>query len=231
MRKAVVPFFTLFLAVLLCLVVLPFHVGAGEAGVGVINVPPKYGYIRIEEQENYIRVYLNISDYNSWADISNVSVTLDNSGTILSTFLFEQYRSPESFVEINEFSETPKKMHLLDVRKCFFQKSNAKETIDERCDISIRFVFQKTFFTGLSIVINDRAGSAPAEAYIYYNSEESLRSGTTLVIPWIGMQITIAIPPYLLDLIAIIFASIGVMYYLKKTGIREKRKASFEKIP
>lgn len=231
MRKATAPVFTLFTAVLLCLVVVPFHAGAGEAGVGVINVPPKYGYIRVEQQGNYIRVYLNISDYNSWADISNVSVILDLYGKKLVTFLFEQYRSLDSFVEINEFSETPPKMHLLDVEKCFFEKSNAKETIDERCDISIRFVFRKTFFTGLRIVINDRAGSAPAEAYIYYNSEESLRSGTTIVIPWIGMQITITIPPFLLDLIAIIFASIGVMYYLKKTGFREKRKARFGKIP
>jgi hypothetical protein len=79
-------------------------------------------------------------------------------------------------------------------------------------------------------VINDRAGSAPAEAYIYYNSEESLRSGNTLVIPWIGVQITLNIPPYLVDLIAIIFATTGVMYYLKKTGIPEKRKENYEKI-
>ena len=113
-------------------------------------------------------MYLNISDYNSWADVYNVSVTLDNYGTKLSTFLFQQYKNLDSFVEINEFSENPINKHLLDIEKCFFEKSNAQETIDDRCDIAIRFVFQKTFFTGLSIVINDRAGSAPAEAYIYF---------------------------------------------------------------
>lgn len=230
MRKTIVPFFILFMTILLSLIVLPDHVSAGQAGVGVINVPPKYGYIRVEEQDDYIRVYLNISDYNSWADINNVSLTLENYGSKISTFLFQQYKSLDSFVEVNEFSETPQQRHLLDIEKCFFQKSNAKETIDERCDIAIRFVFRKTFFTGLSIVINDRAGSAPAEAYIYYNSEESLRSGNTIVIPWIGVQISIALPPYLLDLIAILFASIGVMYYLKKTRIQAKRKGSYKKI-
>jgi hypothetical protein len=61
MRKAIAPFFILFMAVLLCSVVLLLHASAGEAGVGVINVPPKYGYIRVEEQDNFIRVYLNIS--------------------------------------------------------------------------------------------------------------------------------------------------------------------------
>ena len=230
MRKAIAPFFILCMVVLFCSVVLPLHAYAGQAGVGVINVPPKYGYIRVEEQGDYIRVYLNISDYNSWADVYNVSVTLDNYGMKLFTFLFQQYKSLDSFVEINEFSETPQNKHFLDIEKCFFEKSNAKETIDERCDIAIRFVFRKTFFTGLSIVINDRAGSAPAEAYIYYNSEESLRSGNTIVIPWIGVQLTITLPPHLIDLIAIILAATGVMYYLKKTGIREKRKEIYKKI-
>ncbi len=229
MRKAAASFFVLFM-LLLGLILLPSHIHAGQAGVGVINVPPKYGYIRVEEQGDYVRVYLNISDYNSWADVYNVTVTLDNYGTKLSMFLFQQYKSLDSFVEINEFSETPNNRHLLDLKKCFFEKSSEQETIDERCDIAIRFVFQKTFFTGLSIVINDRTGSAPAEAYIYYNSEESLRSGNTLVIPWIGVQITITHPPYLIDLIAALLATLGVMYYLKKTGIREKRKKNYEKI-
>ena len=123
MRKAIASFFVLSMVVLLYSVVLPLHAHAGQAGVGVINVPPKYGYIRVEEQGDSIRVYLNISDYNSWADVYNVSVTLDNYGAKLSTFLFQQYKNLDSFVEINEFSETPKKRHLLDIEKCFFQKS------------------------------------------------------------------------------------------------------------
>ncbi|DAC72613.1 MAG TPA: hypothetical protein DSN98_04325 [Thermoplasmata archaeon] len=229
MRKIILPFLLLFATLILGLVIIPQHAGAGQAGVGVINVPPKYGYIRIEEQDNFIRVYLNISDYNSWADISNVSVTLDNYGTKISAFLFQQYKSMDSYVEVNNFSETPAANHLLVVEKCFFEKSNNKETIDERCDIALRFVFKKTFFTGLNIVIIDRAGSAPAEAYIYYNTEESMRTGNTIVLPWIGVRITIDIPPYLLDIIAITLGLVGVMYYLKKTGMIEKRRGRYEK--
>jgi hypothetical protein len=230
MRKNHPSFFIVLLAILLPIIIYPYQANAGQAGVGVINVPPKYGYIRVEEQGDYVRVYLNISDYNSWADVYNVTVTLESYGKKLSTFVFQQYKDFDSFVESNEFSETPKKSHLLDTKKCCYEKSTEQETIDQRCDIAIRFVFQKTFFTGLSIVINDRAGSAPAEAYIYYNSEESLRSGNTLVIPWIGVQLTLSLPPYLLDSIAIILATLGVMYYLKKTGIREKRKKTYKKI-
>jgi hypothetical protein len=223
MTKIIFPVLVISCASLLISVIFSVTVLAGQAGVGVINVPPKYGYIRVEDQGNDIRVYLNISDYNSWADINNVTVTLDNYGTKLSTFCFQQYQSLDSYVEINEFSETPAGNHLLVIEKCFFEKSNEKESIDERCDIAVRFVFQKTSFTGLSIAINDRTGSDPAEAYIAYNTEETMRSGNTLVIPWIGLRVTIDIPPYLIDVIAFILGIVGVMYYLKKTGVNKKR--------
>lgn len=229
MRKAIALLLALFMAFFFCLSSVPTTVHAGEAGVGVINVPPKYGYIRIEEQDNYIRVYLNISDYNSWADISNVSVILYNYGVKICTFLFEQYNRVDSFVEFNKFSEIPHNMHLLDEKKCLFEKSRNTDTVDERCDIGIRFVFQKTFFTGLKIVIHDRAGSAPAEAYISYSAGESMRSGNMIVIPWIGTRITITTPPFLIDIIALVLALLGVMYYLKKIGIFQRRRGSYEK--
>jgi len=223
MTKLVITVLVLSSAFLLVCVIFPPTIRAGQAGVGVINVSPKYGHIRVEDQGNSIRVYLNISDYNSWADINNVTVTLDNYGTKISTFCFQQYQSLDSYVEINQFSETPAANHLLDTEKCFFEKSSEKETIDERCDIAVRFVFQKTSFTGLAVMINDRDGSEPAEAYIAYNTEETMRSGNTLVIPWIGQRWTIEIPPYLLDVIAFILGVFGVVYYLKKTGSTKKR--------
>jgi len=229
MRKTIVPLFVLFMALVFCLACIPLEVRAGEAGVGVINVPPKYGYIRVEEQDNLIRVYLNISDYNSWADVSNVSVILYNYGAEICRFLFEQYKSIDSYVEFNKFSEIPHNMHLLDEKKCFFEKSSNTETVDERCDIALRFVFQKTYFTGLKIVIHDRAGSAPAEAYISYSTGESMRSGNSIVIPWIGVRISITTPPFLIDIIALALASISVMYYLKRIGVFQRRRGSYEK--
>ncbi len=229
MRKTIVPLLVLFMALVFCLACIPLEVRAGEAGVGVINVPPKYGYIRVEEQDNLIRVYLNISDYNSWADVSNVSVILYNYGAEICRFLFEQYKSIDSYVEFNKFSEIPHNMHLLDEKKCFFEKSSNTETVDERCDIALRFVFQKTYFTGLKIIIQDRAGSAPAEAYISYSTGESMRSGNSIVIPWIGVRISITTPPFLIDIIALALASIGVMYYLKRIGVFQRRRGSYEK--
>jgi len=220
---------TIFVVLFLCSTFFSIKANAGQAGVGVINVPPKYGYIRVEQQDDLIRVYLNISDYNSWGDIYEVSVTLDNYGTEISKFIFKQYKSADSYVEINEFNETPVDKHLLVKEKCFYEKSDKTETVDERCDIAVRFVFKKTFFTGISIVINDRVGSAPAEAYIYYNTEETMRIGNNIVIPWIGGTIIIDTPTYLLDLIAITMGLSGVIYYYKR-GMAGKRRVAHERI-
>jgi hypothetical protein len=70
--------------------ILTINCKAGEAGVGVINVPPKFTLIRIVQQDDFIRVYLTLSDYNSWADIYNVSITLEDSGINRAQFLFQQ---------------------------------------------------------------------------------------------------------------------------------------------
>ncbi len=203
---------------------------AGQAGVGVINVPPKYGYIRVEQQNDLIRVYLTISDYNSWGDVYEVSVTLYNYEKEASKFIFRQYKSLESFVEINEFSETPEKNKLLVKEKCLYNKSNKKETIDERCDIELRFVFKKTWFTGIHVLIQDRQGSSPAEAYLYYNTEETMRSGNNIVIPGFGGTITIETPPYILNITATIVGLAGTIYYFKKKGILEKRRVTHGEI-
>jgi hypothetical protein len=203
-------------------------VNAGEAGVGVLNVPPKYGYIRVEQQDDLIRVYITISDYNSWGDIDTVNVTLDNYGAEIHKFKFQQYKNKESYVEVNEFSEMPEGTHLLQKEKCLYERSSDSETIDERCDMNIRFVFLKTWFTAIKISIQDKQGSAPAEAYINYNSEDTMRSGNTIVFPFFEKSIIITIPPYLIDLIAITTAFTGTVYFIKKRLI--KRIAVYEKI-
>ncbi len=227
MKKILIllPFILLVMSLLLSTIA-----NAGQAGVGVINVPPKYGYIRVEQQNDLIRVYLTISDYNSWGDVYEVSVTLYNYEKEASKFIFRQYKSLESFVEINEFSETPEKNKLLVKEKCLYNKSNKKETIDERCDIELRFVFKKTWFTGIHVLIQDRQGSSPAEAYLYYNTEETMRSGNNIVIPGFGGTITIETPPYILNITATIVGLAGTIYYFKKKGILEKRRVTHGEI-
>jgi hypothetical protein len=194
---------------------------AGEAGVGVINVPPKYGYIRVEQQDELIRVYLTISDYNSWGDIDEINVTIDSNGVPVASFLFQQFEDNTSYIELDKFSETPASSHLLQTSKCLYQKSNKSETVDDRCDLEVRFVFQKTLFTGLHVSIYDREGTAPAEAYIHYSTGETMRADNIIVIPFIGAM---AVPPFLVDIIALTTAAAGTIYYFDSKGYLRKKK-------
>lgn len=205
------------------------NVSAGKAGVGVLNVPPKYGYISIEEQDNQMRVYITISDYNSWGDIYEVSVSLKDYGTEIAKFTFRQYKDITSYVEINEFIEESSGNNLLITEKCSFERSDEKETVDERCDIELRFVFKKTWFTRLDVSVQDRDGSDPATAHIDYSSEDTMRSSNVLVIPWINGVIVIELPAFLLDLIAIIAGLFGAMICIKKRNIMFVRRAAYEK--
>lgn len=215
----------LLLGSLVCLIflaVIPVQ-RAGEAGVGVINVPPKYGYIRVEQQDDLIRVYLTISDYNSWGDISVINVTIDNNGLTVASFLFKQYEDNQSYVELNQFSETPASSHLLQKDRCLFQRSNQTESIDDRCDLDVRFVFQTTLFTGLHVAIFDRVGSEPAEAYLHYSTAESMRAENIIVIPFIG---AVVVPPFLVDIIALTTATAGTIYYLDSKGYLRRKKTT-----
>jgi len=103
---------------------------AGKAGVGVLNVPPQYSMIRLVQQDNYVRIYLTISDYNSWEDIYSVSVVLENSGMEKAEFIYKQYADKTSYEKINEFSEEPKENNLLVTKKCSYDQKKRPSRID-----------------------------------------------------------------------------------------------------
>ncbi|MEF8848475.1 MAG: hypothetical protein V5A68_05005 [Candidatus Thermoplasmatota archaeon] len=191
----------------------------GRAGVGVINVPPKYGKIRIVQQNNeYIRVYLTVSDYNSWGDIYQVYIQLKEKNTeeTLSEFIYQQYENSDKFEKINKFIETTQK-NLLVKEKCSFSSSKKRETIDQRCDIEILFVFKTTYFNRLKIVVKDRAGDKSTSEidFLPTSFESQSRSNDALIIPFLNKPIYINLPPYFTNLSALISALIGVTIFIK----------------
>jgi len=76
----------------------------------------------------------------------------------------------DSFVEINEFSETTQKRHLLISKNVFSKNQKWNKTPSMNAVTAIRFVFQKYFYLVSALWLMS-GRSAPAEAYIYYNSE------------------------------------------------------------
>ena len=73
-----------------------------------MNVPPEFNNINVVQQDNNVRVYLTLSDYNSWEDIFDVNIILDYYGSEVARFTFNQYSVTTSYQKTNIFSETSK---------------------------------------------------------------------------------------------------------------------------
>jgi hypothetical protein len=203
---------------LLLLLLLSSIVSAdNKTGVGVLNVPPEYSKVRVIHQDNTIRVYLTISDYNSWEDIFKVDVALEYYGLETALFTFKQYVDPNSYLKINEFEETSIERDLLFEDKCLCFHSDKKETVEEKCNLDLVFVFRVTWFTRLKIVAIDREGEK-ATTIVEYNAEDLLRSSTMIMLPGLYEPIPVYIPSFFLNLIAIFGGGIGALYLIRKKG-------------
>lgn len=189
-----------------------------KAGVGVLNVPPEYNIVRVVQQDNNLRFYLTISDYNSWEDIYEVNVILEYYGSEIARFTFNQYADVTSYQKINEFSETSKEENLLQVDKCSYSHSDKKETVEDRCNFDLLFVFRTTWFTHFKILTSDREGLT-ATTQVDYNAEDMMRSSNMIMIPGLDGPIPVEVSALVLNIIAIAAGAIGVLYLNKKWNI------------
>lgn len=207
------------IAVLLLTAISPIEVRAGgQSAVGVLNVGPSQITTRIIPQDNTVRVYLVILDYNSWEDIFEVSVILEYYGKETATFTFSQYEDTATYVKSNTFTETSTEGNLLLKEKSTFSHSDKKETVDDRCNLNLLFVFRTTWFTHLNVVAKDRAGSE-ATTLVEYSTEDMMRSSNMIVIPWIDGPILVGISSLIINLLAIVVGAIGALYFAKKMNI------------
>ena len=222
--------FTLFITIIFLFSIffaINVNAGSGKAGVGVESPPVQFSEIRLTQHENTIRIYLTITDINSWEDIHSVSIILEDEGVEKAKFIFEQYRDASTWDKINEFTETSKDNNLLITKKCSYDTLDKEDTL-EGCYLNLLFVFETTWFTQLKIIASDRGG-ATATLELDYSTEDIIRSGDIIIIPGVNESITIQIPPYLLDIIALLIASISTWYIVKKSDVGKIIRAIYEK--
>ena len=204
---------------LIFLLVSTVNVLAGpQAGVGVLNVAPQFNSVRLLQQDDVVRLYLTVTDYNSWDDIYEVVISLDDNGLETASFTFKQYQDTTSFEKILQFSETSKENNLLKKEICSYSYSDKKESVEDRCNLNLLFVFSTTWFTRISIYVYDREG-ATATNQIDYNAEDMMRSGDMIVIPWIDGPLPLEISSAILDGFAITAGVAGSVYIAKKKRI------------
>ncbi len=197
-------------------VIFSIGVSAGDkTAVGVLNVGPSQITTRIVPQDDTIRVYCTVLDYNSWEDILEVKVILEYYGLETAAFTFKQYENRTSYVKSNIFIEISTEKGLLQKEKCTYSHSDEKETVDDRCNFEFLFVFRVTWFTHLKVIAEDREGLI-SSTIVEYSSEDLMRSSNMIVIPWIDGPILVGISSLIINLLAIVVGAIGALYFAKK---------------
>jgi len=208
------------------LLISPTLKADGNAGVGVMNVPPTFSDIRIMQQDNSVRIYLTLSDYNSWMDIYKVKILLEHNDNIVASFLFQQYEDEDSYEPINRFTDELN-LNLLQIKSCDAHHADESVTISERCHLNLRFVFNASYFSQLHVITEDRVGDT-AETFVeYYAGGDIQRDSNTLFIPWINKNIKLVLPPHLLDISILLVAIISTVYIGKKSQFSETLQKVF----
>lgn len=80
----------------------------------------------------------------------------------------------------------------------------------------------------MNIIASDRGG-ATSTLQLDYTSEDLMRRGDIIIIPGLDESMAVEIPPYLLDIIALIIAAIGTRYVVKKTDVGKIMRVIYEK--
>jgi hypothetical protein len=192
--------------------------GGTSGSVGVLNVGDTFKEVRIEHKNNEERLYLTISDYNSHADIYRVKIILEYYGKETAVFTYKQFADPASFAPINTFGEDSIEGDLLRKEACTYLLSSEKETVAQKCDLKLLFVFRTTWFTHLQIIAEDRAGLT-ATTFIDYNTEEMMRSSNMIIIPGVDEPIFVGISSFVINLLAIVVGAAGAVYLAKKINL------------
>ena len=196
-----------------------YAAGGSSQTVGVLNVNPAKIMERIVPQEDTIRVYLTVLDYNSWEDIFKVDVILEYYGSEVAVFSFNQYENRETFIKSNTFTETSiEEGSLLQGEKCTFRHSDKKETVDDRCNLELLFVFRTTWFSHLKVIAEDREGLT-ASTTIEYSSDDLMRSSNIIMIPWLDEPILVGISSFVINFLAIVLGAAGALYFARKMNI------------
>lgn len=197
MRKMILP---IVVVLLFLFIFLSESVLGGHAGVGVLNVSPEYRATRIIQTEDVVKIYLTVSDYNSWRDVYQVDLFLENHGVTIAQFRFRQYESTISYEEVDEFREIQGNGYLLP-DECSVSRSSSKETVDDRCLLHVVFVFTPIpYCTRIAIFTYDRGGLF-AEASIGYPVEGFARNQKVIVPFWTGSPVEVS--PDLLNVVAV----------------------------
>lgn len=164
------------------------------AGVGVIDVSPTFSYLHFSSVGRVHWIEVNVSDYNSWKDIYKITLTFIGDGEPITVISYTQYSDRnDTSNRVDWFNETYGNYMIKDMTGITYRVFNGS-TVDERCNMNIRFTFRPISALKVVVVAEDLSGAMAVSIVDY----PPLFSGGSMEPGPISM-----------DFIALILAAVG----------------------
>ncbi len=146
-----------------------------DTGVGVQPVRPRITDIELEHNFATQHLRFVVFDLNSWRHVSEVSVEFYRGNDIVRHYVFNQTEDLERSIEVRKGDG------LVDFES---HSSDKRETVDQRCNLTLHFQFSGINYDRLTIRARDHAGGT-SESTIHFHGVTTGRPMTRYLLPFI----------------------------------------------
>jgi len=170
--------FTVIFTVLL-LITTPFSsttvYAQDDTGVGVLPVRPRITDIELEHNFGTHHLRFVVFDLNSWRHISQVSVEFYRGSELVRHYVFNQTEDLERSIEVRRGDG------LVDFES---HSSEKRDTVDQRCNLTLEFQFSGINYDRLIIRARDHAGGT-SHSEINFHGVTTGRPMTRYLLPFL----------------------------------------------
>ncbi len=153
------------------------------AGVGVLPVRPRITDVELKHNFGTQHLRFEIFDLNSWKHVSEASVEFYRGGELVRHYVFNQTEDLERRIEVRKG----------DGLVNFESNSSAKrETVEQRCTLSLHFQFSGINYDKLTIRARDHSGGT-SKSTINFHGVTTGRPMTIYLLPFLILLIAIMI--------------------------------------
>jgi|GEM_PF-2481716 len=144
-------------------------------GVGVLPVRPRITDVELEHNFGTHHLRFVVFDLNSWRHISEVSVEFYRGSDLVRHYVFNQTEDLERSIEVRRGDG------LIDFES---HSSEERETVDQRCNLTLEFQFSGINYDRLIIRAQDHAGGT-SESEINFHGVTTGRPMTLYLLPFL----------------------------------------------
>ena len=146
-----------------------------DVGVGVQPVRPRITEVELEHNFATQHLRFVVFDLNSWRHVSEVSVEFYRGSDLVRHYVFNQTEDLERSIEVRRGDG------LVDFES---HSSDKRETVDQRCNLTLHFQFTGINYDRLTIRARDHAGGT-SESTIHFHGVTTGRPMTFWLLPFI----------------------------------------------